>query len=168
MPLNKNFSDIEFPIFTLTPNYKRIWDEFNVKYIETPSGIYILDNMNLNGRTLGERRLKIKTGLRYSPRKVYYNIAQLIKSNNKTYIDNTGCVFTYRKTRMVPLKYFKVMDVISTEEGCTLLIKGINYKLRTNCREAYNIKYVGLLIVDNNYILYDVSNIPLKDTRRKI
>jgi len=39
---HKDFSDITFPIFTITPNYKRIWDEFNIKYIETESGIYIL------------------------------------------------------------------------------------------------------------------------------
>jgi len=165
---NRDFSDIEFPIFSITSSYKRIWDELNVKYIQTESGTYILDNMNLPGETLGERRLHIKTGLRYIPRKAYYNITQLIKSNNKTYIDSTGCVFTYKKTRMVPLKYYKVMDVVSTEEGCTLLIKGINFKIRMNCREAYNINYVGVLETDMGYILYDTSETKLKDTRRKI
>jgi hypothetical protein len=169
MPSSKDLSDINFPIFTITPTYKRIWDEFNVKYIETASGIYILDNMNLSGKTLGERRLHIKSGLRYIPRTAYYNITQLIKSKNKTYIDNTGCVFTYKKTRNVPLKYYKVMDVVNMdEEGCILLIKGINFKLRTNCREAYDIKYIGLLITDTGYILYDTSNIQKKDTTRKI
>jgi len=164
----KTWSDINFPIFVITPNYKRIWDEFNVKYIETESGTYVLDNMNMTGDTLGERRLQIRNSLRYIPRKAYYNITQLIKSNNKTYIDNTGCVFTYKKTRMVPLKYYKVMDVVSTEEGCILLIKGINFRIRTHCREAYNINYVGLLIVANNYILYDTSEVKKKDTIRKI
>lgn len=164
----KDFSDINFPIFTITPSYKRIWDEFNVKYIETASGVYILDNMNLSGETLGERRLQIKHGSRYIPRKAYYSITQLIKSNNKTYIDNTGRVFTYRKTRNVPLKYYKVMDVVSTEGGCILSFKGVNFKLRTNCREAYDVHYVGLLSTDIGYILYDVSDMKKRDTTRKI
>lgn len=165
---HKNFSDINFPIFTITASYKRIWDEFNIKYIETESGIYVLDNKNLEGNTLGERRLKLKTGLRYIPRKAYYNITQLIKSNTKTYIDNTGCVFTYRKTRTVPLKYFRVMDVVSMVEGCILSFKNVNFKLRVSCREAYDIKYIGLLITDNGYILYETSEIKKKDTTRKI
>ena len=164
----KTFSDINFPIFTITPSYKRIWDDLNVKYIETESGIYILDNMNLKGDTLGERRLKIKTGLRYVPRKVYYNITQLIKSKTKTYIDNTGCVFTYRKTRTVPLRYYRVMDVVNTEEGCILTFKNVNFKLRTSCKEAYDIIYIGLLITDNGYIIYDTSEVKKKDTHRKI
>ena len=168
MPSSKDFSDIVFPIFTITPEYKRIWDEFNVKYIETPSGIYILDNKNLKGKTLGERRLQMETGLRYTPRKAYYNITQLIKSKTKTYIDNTGCVITYKKTRMVPLKYFRVKDVVSTEEGCILLIKDVNFKVRTNCRMAYKTEYVGLLVLGTSYLLYEMSDVKKKDTRRKI
>lgn len=165
---HKTFSDIEFPIFTITPTYKRIWDEFGVKYIETDSGTYILDNKNMKGDNLGERRLRIKNGSRYIPRKVYHSITQLIKSNNKTYIDNTGSVFTYRKTRNVPLRYYKVMDVVHREEGCILLIKNINFKLRVSCKDAYDIKYIGLLNTDTGYILYDTSDEKKKDTTRKI
>jgi len=165
---HKSFSDIEFPIFTITASYKRIWDEFGVKYIETESGTYILDNKHMEGDTLGERRLRIKNGLRYTPRKVYYNITQLIKSNNKTYIDNTGSVFTYRKTRNVPLKYYRVMDVVHMDAGCILLIKNINFKLRVSCKDAYAIKYIGLLCTDTGYILYDTSDEKKKDTTRKI
>jgi hypothetical protein len=165
---SKSLMDIEFPIFTITPSYKRIWDEFNITYIETESGTYILDNKNLEGNTLGERRLKIKTGLRYIPRKAYYNITQLIKSKTMTYIDNTGCVFTYRKTRNVPLRYYKVKDVVSTEEGCILSFKDINFKLRISCGEAYSFNYIGLLDTDMGYILYDTSDLKKRDTYRKI
>ena len=164
----KDFSDINFPVFTITASYIKIWDEFNIKYIQTQSGTYILDNKNLSGDTLGERRLKITTGLRYIPRKAYYNITQLIKSKTKTYIDNTGCVFTYKKTRTVPLKYYKVMDVVSTEEGCILSFKNVNFRLRTNCREAYEIIYIGLLITSMGYILYETCEEKKRDTTRKI
>ena len=168
MPSSKSLLDIEFPIFTITPTYKRIWEEFNITYIETESGTYMLDNKNLDGDTLGERRLRMTTSLRYIPRKAYYNITQLIKSKNKTYIDNTGSVFTYRKTRTVPLKYYKVMDVVSMEEGCILSFKGINFKLRISCMDAYDIKYIGLLVTEMGYILYETSEIKKKDTYRKI
>ena len=168
MPLFKSIFDIDFPIFAITKSYIKIWDELNVKYIKTPSGTYVLDNKNLSGNTLGERRVQLKTSLRYIPRKAYYNITQLIKSNNKTYIDNTGCVFTYKKTRMVPLKYYKVMDVVSTEEGCILLIKGINFKIRTSCRSAFTINYVGLLTTGKGFILYETSEVKKRDTVRKI
>ena len=54
-----NLFDIQFPIYSITRTYKRIWVEMNVTYIETESGIYVLDNKNVEGDSLGKRRLRI-------------------------------------------------------------------------------------------------------------
>ncbi len=165
---HKNLANIEFPLYTITMNYKNIWEEFNILYIETPSGIYILDNKNLDGNTVGKRRLKINNSKKYMPRSTISTVAQLIKSNNSTFIDNTGIVFKYKKTKLVPLKYYAAKEVIKLNDYCIVILKGIDYPIKTNCRDAYGIEYVGLLHTNMGYILYEFSDERRKDTRRKI
>lgn len=161
--------DIEFPIYSITPNYKRIWNELNVLYIETDSGQYVLDNKNLNGDTLGQRRLKNKTSKLYIPRKTYYTVSQMLNSKNKIFIDSTGRVFNYKKSITVPLKFHKVIKRIRVESGEYVLhLKGIEYPIKVNARKAFEINYVGILYTSYGYILYSYESEYKKDTRRKI
>lgn len=162
-------TDINFPIYGITNNRKKIWEEYNILYIETLSGIYILDNKNMNGNTLGERRIKINNSKLYKPRQVCYNIIQLIKSKFTTFIDSTGKVFTYKKSKFVPLKYYKVTNIIRSKDGeCIISIPKINFVHKIACRKAYSIEYIGILHTDYGLVLYEYSNIEKKDTKRKI
>lgn len=161
--------DIEFPIYTITKSYKNIWEEGNILYIETPYGISILDNKNMDGNTVGKRRIKINNSRLYRPRKVYYNISQMIHSKDSTFMDTHGKVFKYKKTEMVPLKYHKVGSITRAQDGeCVLEVPKINFSYKTTCRNAYTIEYVGLLHTKFGYIVYDFTDIKKPDTRRKI
>jgi hypothetical protein len=166
-----NLFDIKFPIYSITRTYERIWDDMNVTYIRTVTGTYVLDNKNVEGDTLGKRRLRIKNDIYklYKPRKVYYNIVQLIKANEKYFIDTTGVVFQYKKTGTAKLVYYKVDEIIEAEDGeCILNIPSINYSYKTICRSAYAIKYIGLLNSAFGFIPYDFSETKGKDSWRKI
>jgi hypothetical protein len=164
----KTLADITFPLYGITPKYKRIWDEFNVKYIETQSGTYVLDNKNLDGDTVGQRRLKINAFDKYMPRAVILTVAQLIHSKYKTFMDSTGSVFKYVKNKVVPLRYYKVLEINRIEEGCVVLLKGIDYPVKINCRDAYSINCIGLLHTELGLILYEISEKQRPDTWRKI
>jgi hypothetical protein len=160
--------DLVFPVYTLPKNYKRIWEEYNVLYIETDSGTYILDNKNISGNTLGERRLKLKSEGIFIPRKVYYTINQMIHSTYKSFIDTEGKLFTWKKSKRVPLKYYKVSKVLKDESSCIIHFKDINFPQRVNCRIAYAIQYAGILHTDFGYLLYEYCEGKKKDTYRKI
>lgn len=164
-----NIFDATFPIYTITDNHKKIWEDMNVLYIDTISGTYMLDNRNVAGETLGKRRLKLKnTENLYVPRKVCYNFEQVLHCKNKCFIDNTGTVFKYIKTTFVPLKYHKVDYIERLEEGCIVHLKDVYYPQKFNCRKAHSIEYVGLLHTKMGLILYENTDIKKKDTRRKI
>ena len=166
-----NLFDIQFPIYSVTKFYKRIWTEMNVLYIETDSGIYILDNKNINGDTVGKRRLRIKNDIYslYRPRKVVYDITHLIKSKDSIFMDTNGVVFKYKKSEYCTLNYHKVHNVIEAVDGeCILDIPKINYSYKTNCRNAYAAIYVGLLTSKYGYILYEFSEFYKQPTRRMI
>lgn len=163
-----HLSDIVFPVYSITDSYKRIWEDTNVTYIKTQSGKYVLDNRNIEGDTLGKRRLKINNSDLYKPRKSFYTLSQLIKSRHKTFIDSTGHVFSWKKTKNVPLKYHKVKEVYHDDEYCILHLKDIDFPQRIVCSMAYEIQYVGVLHTDEGYILYSFNSEFKKDTWRKI
>ena len=160
--------DIQFPVYAIGKNKRKIWAELNVVYIETDNGVYILDNKNLEGNTLGKRRIKIKSDNKYILRKVYYNIEQFLHSKYSTFIDNKGKIFNWEKSIFVPLKYHKVKKVIKYENECVIHLKDINFPQKLNCRLAYGIQYVGVLHTEEGYILYEYSYKLKKDSRRKI
>jgi hypothetical protein len=163
-----NLFDIEFPIYSITNSYKRIWEDMNVLYIETPYNTYVLDNKNLPGDTLGKRRLQISNSDIYRPRRVYYNIEQFLHSKDKIYIDSLGRCFKYKKTEMVPLKYHKIKDINRLKSGECVLTLDILFPLKVNCRLAYSIEYVGVLHTKYGEIVYSFEEEYKKDTRRKI
>lgn len=161
--------DINFPIFSVSKTYKRIWEEFNVTYIETVKGVYVLDNKNIPGDTIGERRLKINNSKLYNFKKSYYTISQMLHSKYNVFVDVYGTVFKYKKTKMVPLIYYKVENISKASDGeCVLSIPSINYYYKVTCRNAYGINYIGLLVTHNGYILYDLSEYKKNNSRRKI
>jgi hypothetical protein len=161
--------DIDFPIYAITKTYKRVWEEHNVLFIETNSGTYILDNKNMTGDTIGQRRLKINNSKLYIPRKIIYNISQLINSKYSTFIDTNGKFFNYIKTKFVPLKYFKVNSIHKCSDGeCIISVNKINYNYKINCRKAYSINYVGLLCTEIGYIPVDFSDEIKPNSKRKI
>ena len=160
--------DLKFPVYAISKTYKRIWEDLNVTYIETESGTYVLDNKNIEGDSLGSRRLKINNSKLYIPRKVYYNITQLLHSKYTKFIDTNGTIFSWKKQTYVPLKYYYVKSIIKDDISCIIHIKGINFPQRVNCRLAHGIKYVGVLHTDNGYILYEYSEVEKQNTRRKI
>jgi hypothetical protein len=163
-----NLFDIAFPVYSLPREYIKIWDDFNVTYLETRYGIYVLDNKNMQGDTVGKRRLHVNNSILYRPRHVYYNIPQFLHSNTNMFMDSLGRVFKYKKTHMVPLKYHKIIDIKRLESGdCSIELK-INLPIKVNCRLAHSVQYVAVLHTKWGYILYSFSEYKKDDTRRKI
>jgi hypothetical protein len=161
--------EIKFPVYAISNSVRRVWEEYNILYVETENGIYILDNKNLIGDTLGQRRLHIKGTEKYKFRKSYLSIEQFIHSKYSTFIDTYGKLFNWKKTTYVPLLYFKIKEVIHSKDGdCIIIPEKINYKLKVNCRVAFYNTYIGLLHTDMGYILYELTDKPKRNTRRKI
>lgn len=164
----KSIVDIVFPIFTISNNYVKTWVEDNITYIQTDSGVYVLDNKNIRGNTLGQRRLRINYSKLYMPRQTLHNIPQLLHSRYNVFIDNLGTIFKYKKVKLVPLRYHKVSQIIKTPEGCVLHFNDINNPIKVEASIAYGIEYVGFLHTDIGYITYEYSETLKKNTRRKI
>lgn len=164
-----NLFDIEFPVYKLPTKYVDIWEEYNVLYLKTIYATYILDNKNVEGDTVGKRRVRLSDiSQLYRTRAVYYNMEQFLHSTGKIFMDNIGRCFKYEKTEIVKLKYHKVLDIEYLDSGDCSLLLDINLHIRLSCKRAQEATYLGILHTKYGYILYELTEEHKKDTWKKI
>ena len=165
----KTLPEIKFPIYPLR-SYDRLTDIYGVVKVYTIYKMYILDDRNLEGENLGERRLRIKK-YKYPLRTSVSSVKDLLFSKNKTrvYIDDTGQIFKYHKVEKATLKYHKIAWLIPTGFGSTkVIVKGINTPFLMHEEIPPNFKYAGVLKLQGGYILYEVSTTKKKDSWRRV
>jgi hypothetical protein len=163
-----NFS---WPIYSISSD-TRIWEENNVLYLTTAFGVkYILDNKNLSGNTLGVRRLRLRklgTDKLYTFKGIYCTMYDVFSSKHKIFIDSKGELLTLTKKTRRTLIYKKVIGTWPGEEG----------HLMCQCEDVFPYieipflpkvmpKYLGLLRINHDYVLYELSDTKKKDTWRK-
>ena len=161
--------NIEFPVFAIG-GYSKLWSENNILYLKSESDIiYKLDNKNLPERTLGKRRLRIPKKERYKFVGTYFSIAQLIKSGKKLIIDNSGKLIKYNKDRRTSLIYRPIISTKLVEgEGVLIYAKGISTPFLVSAFLFKDQGYIGLLNINDGYLVYELSYERKPDTWRKI
>ena len=133
----------------------------------------IIDDKNIDESSLARRRLKLQTqGVKlYNLKFAIFFIQDLIKLTKGAtwYIDSTGKIFEYKKSRVVPLIFRKIKNIIPIKTGGAIVeVEGIMSRFKMLHLPKLEYKYAGLLKVDNGYILYGVYNRQLNDTKRMI
>lgn len=159
----QNLSNISFPVFIIR-EHNNIVNEKGRIIVHTNHGEYIIDNRNLTGSSLGQRRLRINEKPKYILKKAIYTCKDLIKCYNKTFIDSKGKIFNYIKMKTVPLIYKRIVKRV----GTIIYLKDINCPFSIPKDLDPDIKYAGVLKIDQGYLLYDLSYTFKKRTWRKI
>lgn len=173
--------DISWPVFKIGTNKPVIENnivfyitEYYIKDTATiVKSIRIIDDKNLDGATLGLRRLELfkRKQKLYRIKIALYFIGDLIKlaTPNTWFIDNAGNCFQYKKTKKVKLLCFKIKQVLPAENSLGSVLELENHVHRYRCLFSPKTeKYVGLLSVDRGFILYALYNEPFKTTYRLI
>ena len=160
----RNLNNVVFPVY---PIRETDWYEKDgVVFI----GNEILDDKNIEENTLGKRRLKTPHKNLYKLQKAIVSIVGIIKQDTiKNYIDTNGNIFTYEKTKFVPLQYKKIENIITKKNHCFLKAQGINSLFSLPRPPADGMNYVGILYFEKDpWLLYEYSEENQKTTRRKI
>jgi hypothetical protein len=170
-------SDIAFPVFYLgrhQPTELNGVSFFSIK-TEDDEGekekIYVIDDKNIAGTTLSVRRLKLRdSGVEVARlRKAIFFIADLLKlTKSKTwFIDSQGKVFSYSKTKRVPLVFKPISKIVLMAGGGAIVeVEGLRYKVLyvPNLQS----KWAGILKIGASNVLYGVYQQKLKNTYRMI
>ena len=103
MVITYNTSDkITFPVFPLISSNYVVADG-----LVTIDGL-LVDDHNMEGESLGRRRLMTPYENLFPLKRSVNTLVGLIKRSKSFYIDSTGLIFTYEKTKWVRLKYRKI------------------------------------------------------------
>lgn len=159
----KSFANLEFPVFRLPSDN---WDSHDgLLFIDDE----LVDDKNMPGDTLGKRRLQTPFKELLPLKKAATSYISMIKTPAGHYIDNKGRVFTYEKTLVCPLKYFRIKEVVRKDVASVLYLRGIKKPFTIPRPPALEMQWAGVLYLHGfPWQPYEYSREKLKDTRRKI
>ena len=165
--IGKPLENIKYPVYPLRV-YTKITDVNGVVKVYTQHKMYIIDDRNLEGKTLGERRLRLKK-FKYPLLTSICTAKDVIMSPKKVFIDDEGTIFKYVKTRKARLMYRQIAELIRLPFGSTkILVRGINSPFIMHQDIPLDYAYAGLLQFDGGYILYEVSKKKKEDSWRRV
>ena len=154
---------ITFPVFPLISSNYIVADG-----LVTIDGL-LVDDRNMEGESLGRRRLMTPYENLFPLKRSVNNLVGIIKRSKSFYIDSTGLIFAYEKTKWVRLKYRKIAKIVPKDKASLLFIHRWKSSFIIPRPPPDEVRYVGILhLHEEPWLLYDYATTQLKDTRRKI
>lgn len=130
----------------------------------------VLDDRNLPGETLGQRRVHLNPQTKAPIQYTINSIVELVKfRNNYNFIDNKGRPFVYNKSVNVTIKYKKIKRVDRKTTASVLYVEGCNHGITIPRPPIPTMKYAGIIFYKGAPVtLYEYSSEPLDDINRMI
>ena len=162
-----NLNEINFPVYRLGTNAPSVEDNIIYYFF---GKMEVVDDKNLPGDTLSSRRLKIPEKEKFKLKLAIFYIADLIKLSGPEiwFIDSSGKLFQYKKSRFCKLVSKKITNVIRCTGYSLIEVQGVLQRFICLYPPRPEEKYASLLVMDKSYMLYGFSQECHGTTRRKI
>ena len=161
----QSFSNIHWPVWGI-----RHHEYISKGLIKDKVGIRRLD-LEDKHNTFPFRRIqaqRLNDYKLYPLKKPIWSLKDLVKSGLLTFVDYKGNIYNYKKQKFYPLVYRKILSRKYTENTTIFKIENINSVFEVKGKLNLKAEYAGLLRIDRGYLLYEVTNEKLKDSKRKI
>jgi hypothetical protein len=145
----------------------------DIEYSDAQYQILVVDDKNLPEPTLALRRLKLKCtdAHLFNLKQAIFFIGDLIKiaKNSIWFIDSSGLIFQYEKSRRVPLVYKPIKKITNIVTGGAIVeVVGLSERFKLLFAPKDDEKYAGLLVLDRAHLLYGLYDKEYKNTMRAI
>ena len=158
----RTLNKITFPVFELPSENWEAAD--GLLFL----GNEIIDDKNMSGETLGQRRLQSPFEMKPLRRSVNSFIG-ILKQSRNTFIDSKGVPFIYLKTKVCSLKYLKITKIVKREVASLVYVKESVSPFTVPRPPAPEMQWAGVLHLHGlPWELYEYSEVCKKSTRRKI
>lgn len=164
-----NLEKIVWPVFRLSE--KEPQQDSGVVYYATEytdldtnehtATLRIVDDRNIDKPTLSRRRLVLLVqGAKLFPiRQAIYFLGDLLKQAKSTtwFIDSSGTLFQYAKTRRAKVIVRRIMKVLPTDGlGAVIELEGIAHRFKTVFKPSADAQYAAVLQCGLSYIFYGI------------
>ena len=159
--------EIVWPAYRLSekpPSFTEGITYFHTEYMDdsrdTTVNMRVVDDKSIDQPSLGRRRLvlsqddKVKL---YPINAAIYFVADLIKLAKSTtwFIDSSGTLFQYQKTRRARVIVRRITKVLPTEGlGAVIELEGIAHRFKTVFKPDADAEYAAVLQCGLSYIFY--------------
>lgn len=152
---------IKFPVYVLHSD--EIEERDGLLFCDTQ----IVDDKNMSGSTLGQRRLQTPHKNLYNLKYMIEDFSDLIKHRGKFFIDTKGKFFRYTKSKKADIKYKKIIRVEKKDIITLIWVESIPFPFEEKRPQIAS--YVGIAYIDGTpSFIYEYTNAKKKDTWRKI
>ena len=159
----KTYNKITFPVYPLGNSNWDIND--GLVFIDN----LIVDDRNMSGETLGIRRLQTPHTNLYGLKRSIDSLVGVLKQKVISFIDSKGFLFIYEKTKYASLRYIKIDKIVRKATASLLFVHKHSIPFTIPRPPSEEIEYVGVLHLNElPWMLYEYSEIKLKDTKRKV
>lgn len=140
---------------------------------EHTATLRIVDDQNIDKPTLSRRRLTLLVqGVKLFPiRQALYFLGDLLKLAKATtwFIDSSGQIFQYSKTRRAKLEVRRIVRVLPTTGlGAVIELEGIAHRFKTTFKPADDDEYAAVLKSGLTYIFYGLYKTKPSESWRMI
>jgi len=158
----KTINKVKFPVY-LIPSAN--WDLADgMLFLD---GL-ILDDKNMEGSTLGARRIQTSWEL-FPLKKSVFDFIGVVKQTTPYFIDSNGIPFIYQKTKFLTLKYIKIKKITLKTKASVLHLQNEKTPFKIYRPPMPGMCWAGILYYHGlPWKLYEYSEEKNKDTRRKI
>lgn len=151
--------------------YISLEERNKVLYLKNEYGTeLIIDNKNLSGDTLGKRRVRLASieDIKVYPlHHVHFSMYDVFNSKYKLFIDSNGILTSTIGKHRRELVYRKVLKSMIYENTMICKCAGIFKPIIIPFIPKITPKYLGLLVVNGDYHLYDLTQERKNDSWRK-
>ena len=155
--------DIRFPLYVVHSD--EVMRRDGILWIDGA----VIDDTNVDGQSIGERRLRTPLKNMYDLKHQIDNFGALIKHRGRFYVDSNGKFFIYEKSVKADLKYHLIGKVEVKELASLIWIQGIPFPFEVPRPPNRTELYAGILYINKRpAYLYELSTRKWKDTWRKI
>ena len=159
----KTLDKVTFPIFILPSSNWELTD--GLLYLEGE----LVDDRNMPGTTLGQRRLQTPHKGLMTLRKSINSLVGILKQSTLCFIDSNGFPFIYQKTKMLSLRYRKIRKIDKKTTASILWVEGWKVPFTIPRPPEPEMLWAGVLFLrEYPWIIYEYSETKKKDTRRKV
>lgn len=175
-PRELTLDKINFPVFKCR-DIKRVEEEDGIIYVHTYYKTYTLDNKNLKGNSMGERRLRIKN--KENPLYPFKNVYKgprdlLLKSKaGDILVDSSGKFFKYSKKVKTTVLCFKIKSLKRLEDSSKAILYYEDFPVPSVVSRSFlppekELNYVTMFKYNDNYFIYSLEKERVKPFTLKI
>lgn len=155
--------DLVFPIYVIHSDNVELID--GILWLDDQ----VLDDKNMEGETLGQRRLQTPMKSIYPLRYMLEDEVAMMRHKRKTFIDNEGRVFSYEKTKTVKIHYHKIRKREKKGVATVLWLKDCPFPFAEKSPPSEELTWAGVMYLEGfPWKIFNFTEERKKSTWRKI